>query len=326
MYNGLLERQLKRYLKETDGLSEEFKNLLQAISHAYDHYEEDRKLVERSLEISSYELTINNRKLAELNRQVEEKNSDLLSSIRYAKMIQEAILPPESVFKSLLRDHFIFYRPKEIVSGDFYWIEEFKEQIMVAAVDCTGHGVPGAFMSIVGHNLLTSAVRQNQLTKPDEILNLMNDGVNSTLRQTNDELSIKDGMDMALLNIDLKKMSLQYAGAYNPVYLFRDKKLFETKADKFPVGITFKENFNKFTNHKIPLQKGDVLYIFTDGFADQFGGPFGKKFKYDQYKSLLMDIHQLPCEKQKEKLETTLNDWMGDLVQIDDVLIMGIKI
>lgn len=326
MYNGLLERQLKRYLKNVDGLPEEFHKLLQAISHAYDHYEEDRKLVERSLEISSYELTVNNRKLAELNKQVEEKNNDLLSSIRYAKMIQEAILPPESSFSNLLSDHFIFYRPKEIVSGDFYWIDEYQDNILIAAVDCTGHGVPGAFMSIVGHNLLTSAVRQHQLTKPDEILNLLNDGVNATLRQTDDELSIKDGMDMALLNIDRKNMQLQYAGAYNPVYMFRDKKLFETKADKFPVGITFKENFNKFTNHSMPLEKGDMLYIFTDGFADQFGGPFGKKFKYDQYKGMLMDIHTLECREQKNILNNTFNEWRGDLVQIDDVLVIGIRI
>ncbi len=325
MHNGLLERQLKRYLRNNTPLPPETDELLKAISHAYDHYEEDRLMLERTVELNSIELTQANKKLMTIFKALEEKNNDLLSSIRYAKMIQEAILPPETAISKLIPDHFIFFKPRDLVSGDFYWLEEHDGKAMIAAVDCTGHGVPGAFMSIVGYNLLTTAVKQNQLTQPNLVLDQLNLGVNKTLRQNKEDMAIKDGMDIAFCTIDTQKMQLHYAGAYNPLYHFRDGILHDTKGDKFPIGISFKDNFNKFTNHTVDIQPGDTFYIFTDGYPDQFGGPKGKKFKYDQFKNLLKSMSSLPCSEQLPMLEKTFDDWKGDLLQIDDVLVIGLK-
>ncbi len=325
MNNGLLDRQLKRYLRNNPPLPPEAEELFKAVSHAYDHYEEDRLMLERTLELNSIELTQANKKLMTLFKDLEEKNNDLLSSIRYAKMIQEAILPPDTAFQKLVPDHFIFFKPRDMVSGDFYWLEEHDGKALIAAVDCTGHGVPGAFMSIVGYNLLTTAVKQNQLTEPNLVLDQLNQGVNKTLRQNKEDMSIKDGMDIAFCSIDTKKMQLQYSGAYNPLYHFRDGHLMETKGDKFPIGISFKDNFNKFSNHTVDIQPGDMFYIFTDGFPDQFGGPKGKKFKYDQYKSMLKTMSSMPCSEQLPFIENTFNEWKGDLLQIDDVLVIGFK-
>ena len=325
MQNGLLERQIKRYLRNNPPLPPEAEELFKAISHAYDHYEEDRLMLERTVELNSVELTQANKKLLNIYKDLEEKNNDLLSSIRYAKMIQEAILPPDDAFRKLVPDHFIFFKPRDMVSGDFYWLEEHDGKALIAAVDCTGHGVPGAFMSIVGYNLLTTAVKQNQLTAPNLVLDQLNAGVNKTLRQSKADMAIKDGMDIAFCTIDTAKMQLSYSGAYNPLYHFRDGILHETKGDKFPIGISFKDNFNKFSSHTIDIQPGDTFYIFTDGYPDQFGGPKGKKFKYDQYKTMLKNISNLPCSEQLSILENTFNDWKGDLLQIDDVLVIGIK-
>jgi len=326
MFNKLLQRQIGRYLKGGNSIPEEFNDLFAAISSAYEHYEQDRTLLERALELSSNELSRANKKLTDANKQVEEKNRDLISSINYAKMIQEAIFPPESLISKLLPESFIFYRPKEIVSGDFYWVDEFEGRIFVAAVDCTGHGVPGAFMSIVGHNLLNDAVREHKIGEPSKILDRLNQGVNLTLRQTVEDASVKDGMDIAFCCINTNTKTLEYAGAYNPLYLVRNGQMIETKADKFPIGLSFGDSPKKYTNHVIPYEKGDSVYIFTDGFADQFGGPLGKKYKYDRFKSLLLDIHQLEPTKQRKVIEKEFVDWMGDLVQIDDTLVIGIRL
>lgn len=325
MYNGLLERQLARYMKNNSPLPPEAAELLKAISHAYDHYEEDRLMLERTVELNSIELTQSNKKLMSIFKDLEENNNNLMSSIRYAKMIQNAIFPPDSTFNKYVPDHFVFFKPRDVVSGDFYWLEEHNGKAMIAAVDCTGHGVPGAFMSIVGYNLLTSAVKQYHLTQPNQVLDQLNLGVNKTLRQNNDEMTIKDGMDIAFCSIDTTKMELQYSGAYNSLYHFRDGHLIETKGDKFPIGISFKDDFNKFSNHTVDIQPGDTFYIFTDGYPDQFGGPKGKKFKYDQFKSLLRNMSSKPCCEQLPILENTFNEWMGDLLQIDDVLVIGFK-
>jgi len=324
--NKLLIRQINRYLKDGTAIPEGFHDLFSAISNAYDHYEQDRSLLERALELSSNELSKTNKKLVEANNQVEAKNHDLISSINYAKMIQEAIFPPETLITKLLPESFIFYKPKEIVSGDFFWVEDLKEEIFIAAVDCTGHGVPGAFMSIVGNNLLNDALREQKITEPGKILDRLNQGVNNTLRQTVDDASVKDGMDIAFCKIDRKKQQLEYAGAYNPLYLIRNGQMIETKADKFPIGLSFGDNPKNYTNHIIPYQDGDMVYIFTDGFADQFGGPLGKKYKYERFKTFLLEIHQQHPILQKQIIEQEFRDWMGDLVQIDDTLIIGIKL
>ncbi|MCB0431237.1 MAG: SpoIIE family protein phosphatase [Flavobacteriales bacterium] len=259
-------------------------------------------------------------------RQLQQRNKDIMDSIRYAKRIQEAILPDMEIVRRSVPDSVIYYKPKDIVSGDFYWLEDKQDKVLFAAVDCTGHGVPGAFMSIVGHNILQNAVDEHLKTKPAAILDEMNKGVSATLRQTYEESSVKDGMDIALCTYDRKTRILEYAGAYNSLYHVRNGKLNVIKGDKFPVGIFIGEEMKKFTNHSIELLPGDVIYIASDGYADQFGGPKGKKFKYQRFQKLLVDMHQLPMQEQYELLDQTIVDWMGDTYeQIDDILVMGVK-
>lgn len=268
-------------------------------------------------------------KNAELNiayNEIEEKNKDITDSIRYAKRIQQAILPT-SAFAMTFRDNgFILYKPKAIVSGDFYWMDKKGSKVLVAAVDCTGHGVPGAFMSIVGHNLLNQIVHDNGVTMPSEVLTELNKGVTDTLRQKVEEDKVRDGMDLALCTIDYEAMTLDYAGAYNPLWLLREGHIIEVKGDKYPIGAFLEENMRTFTNHHIDLQKGDIIYMFSDGYADQFGGPIGKKFKYKNFKELLLSIHRNRMQEQRHILDHTIEAWRGNLEQVDDIMVIGIRI
>ena len=257
---------------------------------------------------------------------LEEKNKEVFDSIKYAKRLQEAILPNNEFIKKLFPESFVFYKPKDIVSGDFYWFEHWGNKKMFAAVDCTGHGVPGAFMSIVGYNLLNQAINEHGLTKPNLILNELNKGITKTLKQTFEDSAVKDGMDIALCCYDEKTNVLEYAGAFNSLWLIRDNAIVEIKADKQPVGLFLGEELKSFTNQEIPVQKGDVFYVFTDGYADQFGGPKGKKFKYKNLQSILLANTSKSMAEQKAILEKSITDWQGSLEQIDDILIIGIKI
>jgi serine phosphatase RsbU (regulator of sigma subunit) len=235
-------------------------------------------------------------------------------------------LPPDSFVNSTLKEHFIFYLPKDIVSGDFYWMSKINNKAYVAAVDCTGHGVPGAFMSIVGHDQLNYAVNVVGAKKPAEILNALNEGVTRTLRQSKGEMSVKDGMDIALCGIDYNNKKLEYAGAFNPLYMVRDNELTQVDANKFPVGAFVGESLQVFTNHEIDVQEGDVFYIFSDGYQDQFGGPKNKKFLTKRFRELLVEISGNPMDKQKEILEKRFLEWKKDVVQVDDILVIGIRI
>ncbi len=291
---------------------------------------EDLRENERILEAKVIERT---EQVVRQKEEIETQNQELevlfkhvTDSIRYAKRIQEAILPPDSLVKRLLPNSFVLYKPKDIVSGDFYWIDEKDGKTMFAAVDCTGHGVPGAFMSIVGYNLLKHVVNNNNFTKPSLILDGLNEGVSETLHHGHEESQAKDGMDLSLCTIDFKTLELQYAGAYNPLYIIRDGKLLETKADKFPIGLFVGTERKKFTNHVIQLQKGDSVYIFSDGYADQFGGPNGKKFMAKHFRDLLLDVQKSPIGKQKDILNNTIEEWRGQLDQVDDILLIGVKI
>jgi serine phosphatase RsbU (regulator of sigma subunit) len=257
---------------------------------------------------------------------VELKSKEIVDSINYAKRIQEAILPPENIMKQFLPDSFVVYMPKDIVSGDFYWVEPWGNKILFAAVDCTGHGVPGALMSIVGYNLLGKAVNELGLSKPALILNSLSRGIGKTLRQTGTDSEVKDGMDVALCSLDYKTNMLEYAGAFNPLYIVRDGKLIETHSDKNPIGTYMDGELKNYTNHEIQLQKGDTIYIFTDGYADQFGGDKGKKFKYKSLQQLLISIQDKSMSEQKSILTKNLNDWKGNLEQVDDILLMGVRV
>jgi len=256
---------------------------------------------------------------------VEEKNHEILDSIRYAKHIQEAILPHSHYVNKVLPDSFVLYKPKDIVSGDFYFVEETATHKYIAAVDCTGHGVPGAFISIVGSNGLSRCVKEFKIADPGKLLDKLNELVNETLRQKMHESRIRDGMDIALCVIDKKNKTLLYAGANNPLYYIRNGQLSEIKADGQPIGTFQEENNDPFKTHNLEIKPGDMFYIFTDGFADQFGGPKGKKYKYKQLKVFLGSIYPLPAAEQKIKLETEFENWRGNLEQIDDLCIIGLK-
>ncbi|MDF2438458.1 MAG: narX [Bacteroidota bacterium] len=291
---------------------------------------EDLRENERVLEAKVIERT---EEVVRQKEEIETKNQELevlykhvTDSIKYAKRIQEAILPPDSLVKRVLPNSFVLYKPKDIVSGDFYWIDEKNGKTMFAAVDCTGHGVPGAFMSIVGYNILKHSVNNNNFTTPSLILDALNQGVSETLHHGHEESQAKDGMDLSFCTIDYAKMELQYAGAFNPLYLIREGQLIQTKADKFPIGLFLGEEKKKFTNHSFQLMKGDVIYIFSDGYADQFGGPNGKKFMANHFRDLLLDVHKHPIDKQKDILNKTIEEWRGPLDQVDDILVIGVKI
>lgn len=288
------------------------------------------KLRERKLlqEKKILEDKVNERtaEVVEKNKELDEINKDITASIRYAKRIQDAILPPDDFVKKHLPNTFILFKPKDIVSGDFYWMENAKDSVIFAAVDCTGHGVPGAFMSIVGHNLLDRVVGEQKVSQPAKILDELNKSISDTLRQTDlEDNTVRDGMDIALCSFNKKKGIVEYAGAYNPLWIIRNNELIEIKANKFPIGNSKSGENNKFTNHEISLEKGDTLYIFSDGYSDQFGGPGGKKFKSSALKNLLLNSQHLSMQEQRELLNTTIENWRGQHEQVDDILVIGTR-
>jgi len=267
-----------------------------------------------------------NRLLEHRNSEITLQKKEITDSINYAKRIQESILPPAEAWHRMLPDSFIFYRPKDIVSGDFYWIEQKGDVVCFAAVDCTGHGVPGALMSVVGFNLLTQAINEVNLLKPADILKHLDAGVTKTLRQSEEGKGVKDGMDLSLCSLNKKTLELEYAGAFNSLYYVSDGVLSEIKADKFPIGVNIGGKVDNYTNHTIQLKKGDCVYLYSDGYADQFGGPKGKKFKYNQLKELLVSISTLPVQEQRNVIESRFDQWKGSLEQVDDVVIIGLRL
>jgi ligand-binding sensor domain-containing protein/serine phosphatase RsbU (regulator of sigma subunit) len=268
--------------------------------------------------------------MTEIEFQKEElivKNKSITDSIHYAKRIQEALLPSEVHFKKILPDSFILYMPKDIVSGDFYWINETQNKIFVAAIDCTGHGVPGAFMSIIGVELLRNITNVLGVNDAAEILNRLDKGVHDTFSKSpNDEaINVKDGMDVSFCVIDKELNALQFAGAFSNLYLIRDSKIIEVKGDRVTVGIGYDPDKPLFKNHDIDIEPDDMIYMFTDGYVDQFGGTEGKKYKFRRFRHLLLSIHKYPLDIQRKYLLGSINEWKGKHEQVDDILIIGIK-
>lgn len=257
------------------------------------------------------------------------QNEAITDSINYAQRIQSALLPPEEYFHEILNDVFILFKPRDIVSGDFYWIKQVNQYVILAAADCTGHGVPGAFMSMLGISYLNEIVQRREVTQANQVLNELRKQVRNSLRQHGQPEESKDGMDMALCVIDEKNKVLQYSGANSPLYLIRDKngssELTEFKADRMPLGY-YPGRFQTFTNCDIQLEFGDVFYMFSDGFVDQKGGEEARKFLSKNFKKLLLEIHQEPMREQKNILEQTLASWMGDIPQVDDILVIGMRV
>ncbi len=266
-------------------------------------------------------------RIDKLRNQVEYSHKEIIDSVQYAKKIQQAILPSQEYVNSILPDSFIFFKPKNIVSGDFFWVNKIDEyRVLFAAVDCTGHGVPGAFMSIMGYHLLERIITEQKLEEPAQILNELSNEVIKSLKQTTELESVKDGMDIALCKIDHKNHTLQYAGAHNPLYLIRNGVLTEIKADRKSVGISVGSKITHFSNHTVNIEKGDCIYVFSDGYVDQKGGPENVKFFYQPFKELLVKIHQENMQEQRLTLEKVLAEWKGDKGQIDDILVMGVRI
>jgi serine phosphatase RsbU (regulator of sigma subunit) len=257
---------------------------------------------------------------------IEEKNKDITDSIKYAQRIQNAILPSKEQIKTIFQESFVLFRPKDIVSGDFYWFEKSGEYKLFSVVDCTGHGVPGAMLSVVGHNMLNKAVHDNKLVMPDKLLQYLNENISNMLRQKHEDQVIQDGMDIALCSYHQPTQTLYYAGSFNSLYLIRNNELQEIKSDKIFIGNYYQEPDKKFTLHTIKVEKNDLFYVFSDGFADQFGGPTGKKFKYKPFQQLLLSMQNETMEGQEKKLANSFEEWKRNLDQVDDVCIIGVKI
>lgn len=318
---------------EITRLSEKFNMMIAQLESYY--YELEEKVKERTLRIEKQKEEIESQRdaLAEKNAmlneaytEIEEQKKHIMDSIYYARRIQTAILPSFTLLDKYMKNYFIFYMPKDIVSGDFYWMSVTSNLVMIAAVDCTGHGVPGAFMSIVGFNQLNNAVNVQKAKKASDILNELNKGVIQTLNENTGESSIKDGMDMTICVFDFKNKKVDFAGANNPIIHIRDNNVTKYKGDRFPIGAFVDGQEQMFASNEIKLADGDIIYMFSDGYADQFGGPENKKFFTKRFEQLLSDIHNEPMEQQKEILKTTLYDWMGNNDQVDDILVIGIRI
>jgi len=260
----------------------------------------------------------------ELQRdQIYKQNDEITQSIAYARKIQSAVMPSKEIVSCILPNYFIVFRPRDIVSGDFYWIGEKDNKIVIVAADCTGHGVPGAFMSMIGVSFINDIVNVEGIVSSSQILENLRQKIITTLWQTGKDGEARDGMDMAVCVYSKDLSQVEYSGAYNPLYIIRKGELIEYKADKMPVGVHPKQDIG-FTSHTIDLLPGDNLYIFSDGFVDQFGGPDGRKFMTKPFKHLLASLDGLPPDEQKQVLEDTLDGWQGAFDQIDDVLIVGV--
>ena len=290
-------------------LSKSFIHMQQSVQDLVHNLED--KVAERTTELQSQK------------EMVEEKNREIVDSINYALRLQKAIIPSPAKIKAALPNSFVYFKPKDIVSGDFYWMTELNEEVIIGAIDCTGHGVPGAMVSVVGANGLNRCVKEFNLTQPASILDKLSELVQETFESGEDQ--VKDGMDGALCSINLKKKTVKYAGANNPLWIVRNNsaEIEEIKADKQPIG-SF-EFAQPFKNHEIQMNEGDTIYLFSDGYVDQFGGPRGKKFKYKTLKNLLIQSQQQTLDEQYKTLDKSFNDWKGDLEQLDDVCIIGVR-
>jgi len=307
----------KQYLKAKDSFqSNEVQNKISNIevAHAVEKSEQEKEIYRlKHVELkAAYDI-------------IEEKNRDITDSINYASRIQRAMLPKTSEIAGLPENCFMLYLPRDIVSGDFYWFTEIKDKLVVVAGDCTGHGVPGSLMSMLGISFLEEIINDREITESGKILDELRKEVQRALHQKGEREEARDGMDIALCVIDRKNNSLQFSGAYNNLYLIHAGELVEYPADRMPIGI-FEHADGDFICQNIKYNPGDIIYMFSDGYADQFGGPNHKKFKYSNLKNLLAEIHKLPLPDQRNRLESEFLKWKGDNPQTDDVLIVGLRL
>lgn len=326
-----LERDINFYIKQGDVITSQRAKIQKErdkLSIEKDVMEKQKALMEQDLNFimkQGDKIAEQKHKIKIQHDLVRKQNKKIEDSILYAKRIQSAVLPPNRFIQHLLSEHFIFYKPRDIVSGDFYWTKQVDDKIFIAAADCTGHGVPGALMSMLGITFLNEIITKTPNIHANEILNELRIHIISSLRQTGSSGESRDGLDIALCIIDHNKKILEYAGANNPLYLIRNNELIETKADRMPIGIHRRAK-ESFQNNIIELAKNDLVYIFSDGFVDQFGGEDGRKFLSANFKNLLLENCSKSLFEQKRTIEKTFDDWKGDRKQLDDILVIGFKI
>ncbi|MCB9188940.1 MAG: SpoIIE family protein phosphatase [Flavobacteriales bacterium] len=289
-----------------------------------DELAENERILEQKVKERTAEVVRQKEEIERQSEKLEELYKDVTDSIRYAKRLQDSILPQNSLIERLLPHSFVLFKPKDIVSGDFYWVSETENKILFSAVDCTGHGVPGAFMSLIGANALNQIINEKE-DQPAKILDKLNKYSSEALNKSEEGIKVRDGMDLALCAVSKDMKILEFAGANNPLYIVRDGDIDVIKADKFAIA-SFEDGEEHYTNHNIELKKGDLVYVFSDGYADQFGGVKGKKFMYKQFRELLISIKDLSMDEQKEHLDQKIEEWKGSFEQVDDILVIGVRI
>ena len=332
--NAVNNAKLYRYISKPWDITDMNMTLTEAIRSFFldkKIEEQNKKLEDLVNQLKEYNETLEKKvkeRTEEIEKQkdiVEKAHGHIQESINYAKRIQQAILPPEDYVNELFSENFIFNLPKDIVSGDFYWIKQINEYLIFIVADCTGHGVPGAFMSMLGISFLNEIIQRREITQANQVLNEMRNQVKSSLRQTGKLGEAKDGMDISVCVINSKTNIMQFSGAFNPIYIIRENTIHEIKGDRMPVGVHLNER-KSFTNHEYQLEENDLIYLFTDGYIDQFGGSAEKKYLTKNFKEFIIKISELTLYNQRENLLKEFNRWKGDYDQTDDVLIMGVRI
>lgn len=318
----------RNLIKEKEILEQKVKERTKTIEEQKNSIEKQRdelKIMNQEILQQKEEIEAQRDEITSQRDQIVSQNQDIIKSISYARRIQTAVMPSKELANTILKDYFILLKPRDIVSGDFFWMTQKNGKIIVAAADCTGHGVPGAFMSLMGITLLTEIVKNTDDIRPHVILNQLRTNIKRALSQVGKEHEAKDGMDIALSVIDINENKLMFAGAYNPLYLIRNSQLIEYKGDKMPVGVHINEK-ETFTLHEIPIQKNDCVYMFSDGYVDQFGGNNNRKFMAKNFKELLVTISVKEMQEQKTVLDDTIDQWIGPHDQLDDILVIGIRL
>ncbi len=289
----------------------------------------EKQIVEETIEeinTKNEEIKMKNTVLHQQNIEIEHNHQRITDSIIYAKHIQKKILPQSEKINNSIPKNFVLYKPKDIVSGDFYWFAHQNDITYIAAIDCTGHGVPGAFLTFICNNLLNKGLFEKNITSPCKLLNFLNDEINLILHSNEKEIGINDGMDLVLCAFDFNNNVLRFSGAKNPLILIREGEINRYKTNKQSIGTLFSDKPIHFEAQEIKLQKNDCIYIFSDGFADQFGEASKRKYMITRFRKKLLEIHKLSPEEQKKHLDNELSQWKGKETQTDDVLVIGIKI
>lgn len=319
-----LTEELTYINKNLEGIVEERTHEISMQKHEIEEKNEELKQLVEEVTSQRDEIEAQRDLVTEQKEHIEEIHNEVSQSIDYATRLQSAILPDPEILKKITTDHFVLFQPKDKVSGDFFWWAHVEDHTVITAADCTGHGVPGAFMSMLGISFLREIVLKEYITHPGVVLRRLRKEIIKSLKQRGVSGEQKDGMDMALIAINHETNMLQFAGANNPLYLIRNGEFTEYKPDKMPIAIY--DRMDNYTVQEIQLISGDQLYLFSDGYPDQFGGPKGKKFMYKRFKELLTEISSKSMYEQKSILEKEFNNWKGETEQIDDVVVLGIKI